>query len=423
MEIYLSQIKKVKNIIEDLYLDKKGESMSAHKCIMINQEEEDLTTFSSYEPDSLYHKRYLKNNDNEKGYKGLSFLADHQSLRLICSAILQANYKSISLRTKKGYLIISSDEEYVNQELIAKNVDSCPTYIGQRDDFSPPQELTSEDYIGNINEYSFKELFNPIIDFGSTEENSRESFLFQGISNNLVCMSHHKSNFGGYILSSREGEIHNFSPLFIQRRFIPKIILTCGNSKSDFVNIYIKDDWIQFKGNQGTILIKGSPSQRQFFQAQNMIVHQSNHKLISKRVFSVSNLLQPFEYYQIRAKDSSKSLLTQSVDDKIRILLPDQQSDTFTASVECDLEFSEGEFKSVLVVNSITKALIESLKKEAVKKEKEVKIEITQRELEKDKHSCLMYFRIYDEKYNNQIGGFIRANVAEESLDELEAND
>lgn len=423
LEIYFNDLKQLKSIVDELYSEQKGEALSAHKCILIHQLEEDLTVFHSYSPNSFSYKRYYYHNEGSRGSKDLTFLPDHITLKSIINAFEKSKYKNLSFRSDQGFLSLSADAEYVEEDdtLLSSNTDTCHQYGGLTSDFVPPPFLDKENYWGSISEDDLQKLLMPLREFGGVEENSREPFLIQTKSGRLLGMTHSGGNKSGFIISSKEGEFEEDSePFFLERRFIPRISKISLNSKEHTVDLYKNHDWVQFSGRKGTIIIKASESLKQFNTVQELITKRETKTLLSKRSFSIPELIKPLDYNE--ARQVIKSLVCE-IGGSIKLLVPDQQSERHVRSVNYDLTQSEGEFQPVLIINSLVCSLLSSLQKVASQVIDKPKVEITQRKDEGNARIIYLYFRIEDPQFDNEIGGVCTAGIAEENLDQLEVDD
>lgn len=420
-EIYFNDLKRLKSIIDELYTEQKGEALSAHKCLLINQIEEDITVLQSYSPNYFSYKRYYYHNEGSKGSEGLVFLPDHAMLKSIISAFETAKYKSLSFRSDRGFLAISADEEYVEEEgLISSNIDTCHQYGGLTSDFDPP-EFLEDNLLGSVTEENFQKLLIPLREFGGVEENSKEPFLLQILSSRLLVMTHSGMNKSGFLLCSKDGSFSEDSePFFIERRFIPRISKIALNSQESRVDIYYDEGWVQFVGRKGVLLIKTTTPLNQFNQVQNLIVTQSSKEFISKRSFSIPDLIRPLDYNECR--QVIKSLVCES-DGVTRLLIPDQQSERHIRSVTFDIPSADGDFQPILIVNSLVKSLLTALKKVADQVIDNPQVEISQRKDEGNSRILYLYFRIKDSRFDNEIAGIMTAGIAEENLDQLEADD
>lgn len=423
-EIFFSSVKELKSIVDQCYFDQKGEALSIHKCLKVEQEEENKTVFSSFSPNFFYYQRIFYHNEDSGGTKGFSILPDHHSLRVTLNSFEKGKYKTLTLRSKKGFLTLSADEEYdtEKEELANKNIDNCHQYIGVSSDFPEYTPLSEETYIGSISENNFQNLLRGVKEFGGVEDNNKEVFLFQLIKDRALLTSHNGLNKSAYILISKEGSINTQTKFFLERRVIPKLSGIANIEKDEVVTIYEDEDWVEFRGRKGRLKIKTSEPINQFTQAQNLLVSKEQQKLLSKRVVSLKELTRPLGYYE--AKQVIKVLIDQYENSSLNILIPDQQSTLNTSTVELNIEGSQGDWKPILVVSFVLKALIETLEKEIKNSEESIEeIEIEERELKDNPGNLILYLRINDSRFDNEIGGLIKVTDAEYALDQLGADD
>ncbi|MFB6283767.1 MAG: hypothetical protein ABEK59_07520 [Halobacteria archaeon] len=257
-EIYFTDPKQLKAVIDQTMINQDGEKDSPHRCLLIEQVSEQCTRFTSYQPRRLKHSRLLYHGEFGGGRPGAQFLVNHENLQREVNSICNT-YNALTFKAVSGNLVIYGDESYTEDgEHTCEGTTYCHRYPGVESDFAPPQELSETDLKGKLERQAFKEWLNLIARFGGTEtNNSKDSFYFLlHPKDRLLGITNAGENSSGYIFSLQVAEtlVEEQVVTSLLRKDVPRIRGVYGEEAEE-IWIYHQEGWTQFQGSQGTVLL------------------------------------------------------------------------------------------------------------------------------------------------------------------------
>lgn len=440
-EIVFSDVKKLKTVVDKLFLTQEGDALSPHKCLKINQVNPNTTEFTVYSPRKLkFSYRYSDDKEGNGGEQGTEFIVDHEGLKTEIDNFNSAKRNKLTFNTMKGRLVIKANETYDeegNSDFEA--VSYCNLYTGTSEDFDPPDSLLEEQYIGSIDKDHLLQIFKSVDKFGGSDVNSDGVFYLRLENRYAVAATNSGLSSSGYTFLARplqEDNLKDVVATSIYRSQIHKlnfIISKCFDNEQVKLFYEYTKNWIEFSCSAGNLVVKGVEANQQIVNALlvTAVQDQIHH---SSRIFNCKELISTLE--QFRNSKTNKLVLWAGQDGSspiVRCNELDHWSEYKYAKIQSEFVSNADYWVACSIEGTMLCSLINTLRlirndiesKKDIKSDPTVHDVITIKQYKKDTNPriVLLYVFIDYDSYRETCFGLLYGSDLSHQIDQVDSDE